>query len=250
MAQVIPPRGIVEYKSSQSAHEELPRLPLRMIVAGPSGSGKTILIASLLTDLYRRPDGKSVFSRIFVFSPSVHVDPAWRPVERFIRDTLKVDTDEEWAFDSYNPGALEKIITEQQRITAIAKDRGYKKLFNICIVIDDFADDPRFSRHEKLLHSCFTRGRHWFCSTIVGTQKFRALSTIIRVNATSLCIFRLRSEAELTAIVEEISAILPKKQIIELLREATAEPYSFMYVNLTARTPQDMFWLRFERPLL
>jgi hypothetical protein len=84
----------------------------------------------------------------------------------------------------------------------------------------------------------------------VGTQKFRALSTIIRVNATSLCIFRLRSEAELLAIVEEISAILPKKQIIELLREATAEPYSFMYVNLTARTPEDMFWLRFERPLL
>ena len=107
-------------------------------------------------------------------------------------------------------------------------------------MIDDFAHDPRFSRHEKLLHSLF-------CSTAVATRKFRALSTIICVNATSLCIFRLRSEAELLAIVEEISAVLPKKRIIELLREATEEPYSFLYVRLDAKRPE--FWVRFEQPL-
>ena len=118
------------------------------------------------------------------------------------------------------------------------------------IVIDDFAYNAAFSRRDTLLHSLFTRGRHAFISTICATQKFRALSPIIRVNATALVIFRLRSEQELLAIVEEISAVYPKDVIVSLIRHATAEPYSFLYCDLAARKPDEMFWLRFEKRLV
>jgi hypothetical protein len=106
------------------------------------------------------------------------------------------------------------------------------------------------SRQDRLLHSLYTRGRHAFISTIVATQKFRALSPVIRVNATALCVFRLRSEQELLAICEEISAVYPKETVIALIRHATEEPYSFLYVNLAAKRPEEMFWLRFERRLV
>ena len=131
-----------------------------------------------------------------------------------------------------------------------AKERGHNKLFNILLVVDDFADDPGMSRQDRLLHSLYTRGRHAFISTIVATQKFRALSPVIRVNATALCVFRLRSEQEVMAICEEISAVYPKDTVIALIRHATEEPYSFLYVNLAAKRPQEMFWLRFERRLV
>jgi hypothetical protein len=70
------------------------------------------------------------------------------------------------------------------------------------------------------------------------------------VNATALVIFRLRSEQELLAIVEEISAVYSKDTIIALIRKATEEPYSFLYVDLAAKRPDQMFWLRFERRLV
>ena len=157
--------------------------------------------------------------------------------------------EEQWAWDHYDPMALENLIVTQCEIIAAAKQKKVRSLLNILIVVDDFADNPAFSRRDALLHSLFTRGRHAFISTICATQKFRALSNIIWVNATALIIFRLRSEQEMLAIVEEISAVYPKDVVISLIRHATEQPYSFLYVDLAAKKPDQMFWLRFEKRL-
>jgi hypothetical protein len=250
MPKVVPPSNIPEYHSDQSRHEHLPTIPLRAVIAGPSGCGKTLLIVTMITDLYRKKDGKSVFKRVYVFSPSVHADPAWLPVKKFVEDDLKVPKSEQWAWDHYDPLALQNLIATQKEVIAAAKEKKVRKMFNILIVVDDFADEPAFSRRDALLHSLYTRGRHAFISTICATQKFRALSNIIRVNATALIIFRLRSEAELQAIVEEISAVYGKDTLIALIRHATEQPYSFLYVDLAAKRPDQMFWLRFEKRLV
>ena len=90
MPKVVPPKGIPEYHSDQSQHEHIPSIPLRAIIAGPSGCGKTMLIVTMITDLYRKKDGKSVFKRVYVFSPSVHADPAWIPVKKFVKDEMNI----------------------------------------------------------------------------------------------------------------------------------------------------------------
>ena len=36
---------------------------------------------------------------------------------------------------------------------------------------------------------------------------------------------------------------------MEMYREATAEPYSFMFIRLDAKTRETMFYLRFEHRL-
>ena len=214
-----------------------------MMVVGPSGSGKTVFLTALITDLYA-----GCFKRVYVFSPSVHSDPAWLPVKTFVQREL--ETDEPWAFDAYDPSALEAIIDTQKRVIAAAKAKKLKRMFSVLVVIDDFADNPSFSRHDKLLHSLFTRGRHAFISTVVSTQKLRAIATIVRVNTISLIVFRLRSAQELEAIVEEISAVYDKDTIVAMYRRATEEQYSFLYVDLAARTPGKMFMLRFHRYLV
>ena len=249
-AKVVPPRGIPSWSSDQPRHAHLPAVPLRMVVAGPSGCGKTMMIVALITDLYRKNDGHSLFKRVYVFSPSVHADPCWVPVKEFVREKLEVGEREQWAWDRYDPAALQEIIETQREVIAAAKAKKVRRMFNVLIVVDDFADNPQFSRREALLHSLFTRGRHAFISTIVATQKYRAISPLIRVNATALVVFRLRSEQELLAIVEEISAVYSKDTIIALIRRATEEPYSFLYVDLAAKRPDQMFWLRFERRLV
>ena len=48
-------------------------------VIGPSGSGKGVLLQRLILDIY-----KDVFARIYLMSPSIHVDRTWEPVKKYI----------------------------------------------------------------------------------------------------------------------------------------------------------------------
>ena len=62
--------------------------------------------------------------------------------------------------------------------------------------------------------------------------------------------FRLRSQAELDAVLEEVSATYDKKTVAGFYHEATEEPVSFLYIRLEAKKVEDMFWERFEYRLL
>ena len=95
----------------------------------------------------------------------------------------------------------------------------------------------------------FTRGRHSGISTIVSTQKFTALHPIIRVNATELYVFRLRNYRDLETFIEEVSALIDKKSLMEIYNLATAEPYSFLYVKLTAKKKDDIFMVKFNKKI-
>ena len=68
-----------------------------------------------------------------------------------------------------------------------------------------------FSRHSKLLHSLFTRGRHTSISTTVSTQKLTAAPQIIRVSATFVCVYRLRTNKDLECLLDEVSGTVGRK---------------------------------------
>ena len=91
-------------------------------------------------------------------------------------------------FDHYDPDALANILDIQHKITMHMKSKGRTKLFQILVIVDDFADDPSFTMYSKILHGLYTRGRHNFISTITATQKFASIHPIIRVHATELYI--------------------------------------------------------------
>jgi len=129
------------------------------------------------------------------------------------------------------------------------KKHKHKTLYQMLIVIDDFADDPSFTRQSKLLHQLYVRGRHNSISTSTSTQKYNVIAPIVRVNATQLYVFRLRSYKDLEAIVEELSAITDKKTLVDIYNAATAQPFSFLYVNLVAHDKNKMFYVKFEKQI-
>ena len=79
-------------------------------------------------------------------------------------------------------------------------------------------------------------------STITATQKFNAIRSIIRANATELYAYRLRNMKDLDTFIDEVSAVLDKTTRLELYHIATSEPYSFLYVKLTAKDRNEMFY--------
>ena len=244
---IIKPIKLKEYEVKQSKYNVASKLPIRSIILGPSGSGKSILLQNMILDIY-----KNCFSRVFIFSPSINVDyQTWEPVKKYLDKEVNDSEDQgdTFYFDHYDEEGLFKIIDTQRKIIEYQKKHNHHKLFSVLIVVDDFADDVKFSRNSKLLHSLFTRGRHSQISTVVATQKFNALSPIIRVNASDLYVFRLRNYSDLQAFLDEVSAIADKNSILEMYSMATDEPFCFLTVKLTAKNKNDIFMIRFDKKL-
>jgi hypothetical protein len=241
------PHPTQEYTTGAASHPILPPTPIRGIILAPSGGGKTVLLVSLLLDMYR-----GAFARIYVFSPSVDIDAAWRPVKDYVKKELGVDEDKESCFfNSWDPAALQEILETQGKMVEYQKKNKYKKIHGICVIVDDFADDPQVMHsNSNLLSTLFMRGRHLMCSTILSTQKYRAMATMIRTNAQFLIVFRLRNHKELQALLEEISAVYTAQTLQRMYEHATDEPYSFLYCLLTAKKKEDMFFKRFEERLV
>jgi hypothetical protein len=74
-ATAIKVHDTASYSSKQSRFSHLPPTPLRGILCAPSGSGKTVTMVDMVVRLYSK-----VFERVYVFSPTVFLDHAWKPV--------------------------------------------------------------------------------------------------------------------------------------------------------------------------
>ena len=61
--------------------------------------------------------------------------------------------------------------------------------------------------------------------------------------------YRLRNYKDLESLLEELSALAPKKTLLDMYQLATSEPYSFWYINLMNKDIKKMFYIRFEKRL-
>ena len=241
----VKPYTEVSYKTAQPDYAVIPALPARCIVAGPSGQGKGVLIQNLLLKYWRNK-----FAKIFYFSPTVNLDPALIPVKEYAEKVLGQD---DWSHDRYDSDMLQEIIDTQTKVCDYIKKKkphgGH--MHSICIVLDDLADDAKIfhGAQGKPIVSLFLRGRHIKITTVCSTQIWKALHPHIRRNALSLFVFKLRSQAEVQAFAEELSALHPhgRQGILDLYREATDEPHSYLYVDLTAKRPADMFFRKWKK---
>ena len=94
------------------------------------------------------------------------------------------------------------------------------------------------------------RGRHFGCSTWLSSQKLTATSLVARVNFQFMCVWRLRNAKEIAAIMEELSALYDQKTFYAMYDMAVHdEDYSFWCNLLTAKSKQDMFFIRFSKKL-
>ena len=60
----------------------------------------------------------------------------------------------------------------------------------------------------------------------------------------------MRNNKDLESLIDELSALYDKKTLLELYNMATAEPHSFLYINLVAKDMKDMFMMSLDRKLV
>jgi hypothetical protein len=64
-----------------------------------------------------------------------------------------------------------------------------------------------------------------------------------------LVIVDLRNAKDLETFLEELSALILGKELIEIYHLATREPYSFLYINLVAPRLKDTFFIIFTQKI-
>ena len=231
------------YEYKQSKFDVADKLPFRSIICASSQGGKGILLQNLILKIY-----KNCFERIYIFSPTASVDDNWTPVKRYITDHLKVDNDKEkYLFDDYDSTALQNIIDTQHKVVEYQKKNKIKNLFSVLIVIDDMAEDQRVMKYSKILHGLYTKSRHNAISVLTSVQKYNAVAPIIRLNSSSLCIFKLRNMKEVDAFIEENSALVDKHRLYDMYQQAVNfKPFSFFFIKLRSQNIDQMFYINLD----
>ena len=133
----------------------------------------------------------------------------------------------ECLLDGWDEAHIKTILAQAKKDTVEAKKRGDRYLPSVCIVCDDLADNKSAVKGNSLLNSIFTRGRHMGISCILMTQRYRMIDVTTRVNANALFIFRMRNYKDLESVLEENSALLNKKQLLEVYEHCTTENSPF-----------------------
>jgi len=222
--------------------EPFPRLPSSGALLGPTASGKTTTLGALLLGPY-----KKCFDHLWIFSPSSRTDSAYEPLEKHIKGLKGGGLVEEW-----DEAKLQEIISLQRKTSEEEKRSFRQPLTQTCIVLDDWSDRPDIMHKVGgLLVSLFVRNRHYGLSCFVLSQKMTSVSLTCRTNFRWMLIWRLRSAAEMECVFSELSALYPIPVLREFYEIAiNDQDFSWLYVNMSARKKEDMFFIRFEERLL
>ena len=194
-----------------------------MVICASTGGGKSVMICNLLA---KKNMLKGFYDRIVVFCLS----PC--PI---LEDTLKLKKEDIIKEDK--PELMRDILTKQKELI---KTKGFKKAPKILLLLDDIAQSKTFLKSE-VLTELFFASTHAKVSVWVATQSYTQLPRRIRINCHWMIIFNGVRRSELDRLADEYeSPFLTKKEFYNMVKYATAEPYSFLAINNTAsdRTTQ------------
>ena len=115
-----------DYEVLQSKYEQVPQLPIRDLLFGASGSGKGVLLSNRIMDVYDK-----VHSKIYIWSPTINIDPNCIEVKTHVEYKLKMSNTDELPlyYDSYNPEELEKVIDTQNKTVDHQQKNNQNKYF-------------------------------------------------------------------------------------------------------------------------
>ena len=126
MSKLVPtinPIALKEYEVKQSKYNIVGKLPIRSILLAPNSSGKTVLIQNMILYIYR-----DLFERVYIFSPSVHIDHTWYLVKAYLDKKMKLKEGEPVLYyDEYDPAALDPIISTHKKVIEYQKAKKRKE---------------------------------------------------------------------------------------------------------------------------
>ena len=101
-----------------------------------------MIILNLLLRFY-----KDMFARIWIFSPSIKLDPQYEPLRKYL-EKMSDPQKEPLMFEDLDQAALGKLLDEQRTITEECRKRKMKPP-QVCVVLDDLADRGDILKNDR-----------------------------------------------------------------------------------------------------
>jgi hypothetical protein len=210
-------KDVTETDKFDGIHEHLPQMPSLCLIIGSVRSGKS----NLLVNFFCNPDFyKDRFDVVKIISTTLGSDTKGKILNEYFD-----------CMDHYEDGVIEEIKKEQSKYEE-KKDRP-----TYALVLDDVLTKD-FSKNNAV--SFFsTRFRHYIDFYVIATQTFRAVSGMIRNNATDVIIARQQNQKELEKIAEEYGSLVGgDDNFIQLYNQVHKEKYQMMYLKLSENPVQ------------
>ena len=210
--EILKVKDAVETDKFNDIHENLPQMPSLCLIIGSVRSGKS----NLLVNFFCNPEFyKDRFDVVKIISTTLNSDSKGKILNKHF------DCD-----DHYEDGMIDAIKKEQSQYEE-KKDRP-----TYALVLDDVLTKD-FSKNNAV--SFFsTRFRHYIDFYVIAVQTFRAVSGMIRNNATDVIIARQQNSKELEKIAEEYGDLVGGfDNFIRLYNEVHNEKYQLMYMKLS-----------------
>ena len=193
-------------------HSNLPQMPSLLLIVGSVRSGKSNLLVNYFcnTEFY-----KDKFDIVKFVSTTLHTDNKGKILSKHFD-----------CMDHYDDNIIEDIKKSQSQYES-KEDRP-----TYALVMDDVLTKD-FSRTNQV--SFFsTRFRHYIDFYVIAVQSFRAVSGMIRNNATDVIICKQQNTKELEKIAEEYADMVGgHDNFMKLYDEAHKDRYSFLYLKLS-----------------
>ena len=231
---------------TDSYYTEVPGLfdvPMRLLVCGRSQlSGKTTIILNLLANpdfpYHKMYKGEN----IYIVSNNKLDNKLDMLANRLdIPDGNITMYDEDYLDLLYQT-------MEQEFIEEVEMGKPKNRL----IIFDDVGYSGSLkNKNAGIISKMICNGRHLNLSQIFTCQKFSQCSTTLRTNITG-GIFFGTSMRELDSISEDFNYFDNRKKFIDMFRENTKKPRSFLVVNFSkGLNPEDMYYdMNFEPIIL
>ena len=207
-------------------HENLPSMPSLCLIIGSVRSGKS----NLLVNYFCNPDFyKDKFDIVKFVSTTLHTDNKGKILSKHF-DCL----------DHYEDNIIENIKKSQGQYEN-KEDRPTYALVMDDVLTKDFKKTNQVSFFS-------TRFRHYIDFYVIAVQSFRAVSGMIRNNATDVIICKQQNQKELEKIAEEYGDLVGgQDNFMKLYDEAHNDRYSFLYLKLS-ENPAEAY-IRHERKI-
>tara|TARA_R110002051_G_scaffold297193_2_gene363452 strand:+ start:1343 stop:2176 length:834 start_codon:yes stop_codon:yes gene_type:complete len=162
---------------------------------------------------------------------------------KIISNTINNDTKGKYFKDAFND--VEDHYEDRMIQELIQSQKKYERedMPTMCILLDDILSRD-FKKTNDIAFLC-SKFRHYEMSIFLTTQSFRAISNIIRNNATNVLIFRQSNAKELEKVKEEYGELCGSEDLfMEYYHLAHDSPFSFLYID--GQTNPARFYRRHE----
>lgn len=208
--------------------------PGLFIISGTTGSGKTVMLCNLLGKKsmlkgYWKP--KNIY--IFCLSPCPMLEDCIKPPRENIINEDK-------------PELLEEIIVKQKKAI---EANGFKNTERKLIIVDDCAQSRTFLKSKALTTLAFA-STHYRVSVWITSQSYTQIPRRVRINCHYMALFHGARKSEIDRFMEEYeSPYLTKKEMLQLIKGATGEQFSFLFVNNNVPDKAIQFRKNFDKLL-